>query len=213
MVSAKTSLRQHFEAAFGALKSTTPVAAASWTMVAVLLVSVPSMCEAAQKLLARAGSVTKVNALGVELTISEDDVKKTVLQFNPQLDHKVTKDVVDAIAKLEPEEYVRLMQVGELQNLCEFQYSTAKMRRDVALDYALKEKNIVDIEDDSDTFKRVIKEKHPDIGNPLYCYKMTLTSSTGHDVKTVLVQSFKDAFDPPHGHAEPAPGGAEVAAR
>ena len=120
MTNAGAYFKRQFGAALGALRSITPVAAASWTMVAVLFVSVPAMCGAAQKLLARAGCVTKVNALGIELTISADDVKNRVFPFNPNLENHVAAKVADAVSALEPEEYVRLMEVGELTGLCEY---------------------------------------------------------------------------------------------
>jgi hypothetical protein len=212
MANAGAYFKQQFSAALGALKSITPVAAASWTMVAVLFVSVPAMCGAAQKLLARAGCVTKVNALGIELTISADDVKNRVFPFNPNLENHVAAKVADAVSALEPEEYVRLMEVGELTGLCEYDKPTAKMRRDVALDYGLEEKKLVKIDPDpvalSEGRKRTL-----DIGHPLSCYKMTLTNDLGRDVKTVLVQSVKDAFAAPRGHVEPAPDANKVAAR
>jgi hypothetical protein len=163
--------KQKFDAALGALKAATPVRAASWTMVAVLLVSVPAMCDALQKFLARAGCVTKVNALGVELTITADDVKNRVFPFNPNLDKGVASQVVEAVSKLDPEEYVRLMQVGQLPGTCEYEKPTAKM----PLDYGLEEKKLVDIALDPAAYDVAVKEIHPDIGRPRYCYTMTLT--------------------------------------
>jgi hypothetical protein len=50
------------------------------------------------------------------------------------------KRILELIHGLTAKEFVRLMYVGQLKNLCEFENPSAEMRSRVALDYELREK-------------------------------------------------------------------------
>jgi hypothetical protein len=192
-----------------------PFVAASCAMLAVFLIDFGPICEAAAKLAARADSVTTVKALGVELTINERSVVDSVSPFNGNLPDNVAADVVAAVSKLEPDEYARLMQVGQLSGLCEYEKPTAKMRGDVALDYRLDEKGLAKVVPSQDVLKNTVKFFETNVaanGRPLSCYDLEPTE-LGLNVKTALVQSFKEAFAGPRGHREPAADDNKVAAR
>jgi hypothetical protein len=102
----------------------------------------------------------------------------------------------ELIHGLTAKEFVRLMYVGQLKNLCEFENPTPEMRMDVATDYALRDKGLTNIEVNPTTLEkvRVAQGKNPDIGYPRTCYDMTLTDH-GYNVKTVLVKSLSEAFN------------------
>ncbi len=153
------------------------------------------------------------------VAISDKAAAEIVAPFNPQFADggggsigDNPEEVAKAIAKLEPEEFVRLMEVGLLDNLCEFERPTAKMRGDVALDYRLQEKGLVTVAKNEAKRAAIAADPSPDIGRPFSCYDLYLTD-LGRNVKTVVVQSFKSAFNFPRGQGEPAANSNKLAAR
>ena len=112
------------------------------------------------------------------------------------------RHVLALIQGLDGKEFVRLMYVGQLKNLCEFENPTTEMRNDVALDYELRDKGLTKIEVSPATLesvraelaKMVAQGKSLDNGYPRTCYDMTLTDD-GYNVKTVLVKSLSATFD------------------
>ncbi len=216
MAEAKTDLNGRFDAALSVIKSVATVVA-SCAILALLLADFNSIRDASQKLLARAGSVTTLKVLGVELSLGQEAVTTALSEYAEQ-PARSSAGVAAAIAKLEPEEYARLMEIGQLNGLCEFEKPSAKMRGDVALDYGLDEKGLAKVTDDPKTRgdvaafleRKAAEGEKIENGRPLSCYDLALTD-LGRDVKTALVQSFKGAFDPLHGHGEPAAEGRKVA--
>jgi hypothetical protein len=110
--------------------------------------------------------------------------------------------VLALIQGLDGKEFIRLMYVGQLKNLCEFENPSTEMRNDVALDYGLRDKGLTKIEVNPATLESVRAEldqmkaqgKSPENGYPRTCYDMTLTDD-GYNVKTVLVKSLSATFD------------------
>ena len=110
--------------------------------------------------------------------------------------------VLALIHGLDGKEFVRLMYVGQLKNLCEFENPSTEMRNDVALDYELRDKGLTNIAVNPVTLesvraelaKTVAQGKSLDNGYPRTCYDMTL-SDDGYNVKTVLVKSLSATFD------------------
>ena len=109
--------------------------------------------------------------------------------------------VLPMIQRLDSKEFIRLMYVGQLKNLCEFENPSTEMRNDAALDYGLRDMGLVKIENNAVTrdsvraelAKLVAQGKTLDNGYPRTCYDMTLTDD-GCNVKTALVDNFSTAF-------------------
>ena len=99
------------------------------------------------------------------------------------------------IQRLDSKEFVRLMYVGQLKNLCAFENPSTEMHNDAALDYSM---GLVKIENNAVTrdsvraelTKVVAQGKTLDNGYPRTCYDMTLTDD-GYNVKTALVDNFQ----------------------
>ncbi|MEJ0092066.1 MAG: hypothetical protein WDN46_01080 [Methylocella sp.] len=185
---------------------------ASCVLLALFIIDFNAISDASQQLLRRAGSVTTLKVFGVELTLDEQAVSVALSEYADR-PHRLSAEVAKVISKLKPSEFVRLMEVGQMSGLCEFERPSAKMRADVALDYGLQEKGLTKVADSLTTLADVVAYLEHSAsegletpnGHPLSCYDLTLTD-LGRDVKTALVQSFKSIFDPMHGRGEPPAG-------
>jgi hypothetical protein len=200
MVNGKANIKGKFDAALSVVRTLITIAASSALLV-LFIIDFSSICSASQKLLARAGSVTTLKILGIELSIDEQMVSAALSEY-AERPNRLSAEVSKIISRLQPSEYVRLMEIGQLDGLCEFEKPSAKMRADVALDYELDEKGLAKIVDSPKTVADVAAyldrktaegSKTPN-GRPLSCYDMSLTD-LGRDVKTALVQSLKSAFN------------------
>ncbi|WOJ88806.1 hypothetical protein RZS28_13435 [Methylocapsa polymorpha] len=186
-------------------------------VIAVAVINFQPLCNAAQQLLAKAGDARELEIAGFKVSLSEDSVAEALAAYavNPG---EISAEVTKAIRALRPDEYERLLDVGQLDGLCEYERPSAKMRGDVALDYTLAEKGLTWIADSPDTLasvsaylaKKAAMDQSSENGRALSCYDMTLTE-LGRNVKTGLVQSFKTAFDPIRDHSEPTPVKREMA--
>ena len=180
---------------------------AGGVILALLILDFGAMRDASQAFLKRAASSTSdIKIMGVvELTLDNQTVSTLLAPFQDAAES--APNVWDRISKLEPEEYARLMDVGLLDNTCEFETPTAQLRRFVALDYTLAEKGLFQITINPATKAKVerqleVRKSAGDsvaIGRPLSCYDIAL-SELGYRVKTTLVQYAKRSFDP---HANP----------
>lgn len=155
--------------------------------------------RAFDNILEQAASISAVEFLGVKLTFSKeienlnldyDEATYKRLGFKPEAYKKHLQELIHA---LDQEEILRLMYVGQLKNLCEFDNPTPEMRKQVAADYSLRGMGLISIINDPSSLEQVrrdfaAKSKLPDIGNPRACYNMDLTE-TGYNVKTVLVRT------------------------
>jgi hypothetical protein len=167
---------------------------------ALFLVVFPDIRDASKILLDRAASATSLEVIGVKVAFTESAVAQGLELDNVR--EAEQKIVLDAINGLTSREFIRLMAVGQLANLCEFDRPTREMRNDVALDYDLEAKGLVKIEPSRDVLERVrawqvkaaAKGEDSSIGAPRDCYKMTLTD-IGSRVKTVIVQNLAPAFN------------------
>ena len=101
------------------------------------------------------------------------------------------------IQKLEQNEFVRLMYVGQLNGLCEYDApAESKMRYDVATDYKLVEKKLAEMIENPDLWaqteqyvrEQIARTGHSDNGHPIRCHVMQFTAD-GANVKTALVGS------------------------
>jgi len=226
MADAKADLKEKFEAALSAMKSII-AAVATLSVLALFWADFNPIRAASQKLIERVGSAaTVIKMAGVELNFSAEDVAVAALASygKDEVAHYRESGQADAaaaaIAKLEPDEFARLMQVGSLGTSCEYEHPTTQMRSDVAVDYWLQEKGLVLLETDDKARTDAIAELDGKralgeaiaIGNPRICYAIKLTA-VGQDVKTALVTSFKSAFNLPHGGGEPPADSNQMAAR
>ncbi|WP_026605864.1 hypothetical protein [Methylocapsa acidiphila] len=170
-----------------------------------------SITAASQQILAKASDARELDFAGFKLSLSESTVTEALAQYAAD-PSKISPEVTQAIRDLRPDEFARLMDVGQLDGLCRYQNPSARMLGDVALDYDLAAKGLTWIGDSPDTFASVeayLAEKAAEgmpspNGRPISCYQMTLTD-LGRNVKTGLVQSFKKAFDPTDGWSAPSP--------
>jgi len=151
-------------------------------------------------LLERAGTLTSIEVAGVKIGFDRASVSAQ-LDF-PYLS-AAQKDTVQAKLKnLEPDEFERLMNVGELKNLCDFEKPSVEMRRMIALDYQLSDKGLTALKDSPALQKEVeaaisAKEKESgrasSIGHARACYTLELTD-LGRNAKTALLRLFSAAF-------------------
>lgn len=166
----------------------------------IIVLNFQGLYRATQKFLERAASVNSIKALGVEIDLGAGGVDQALSLQNVAPDKK--SRVLPMISKLDPKAFIRLMYVGQLKDLCEFEQPSTDMRSDAALDYGLRDKGFVKIETSAailekvraDLAKLVAQGKSLDNGFPRTCYDMTLTDD-GYNVKTALVDNFSLAFN------------------
>jgi hypothetical protein len=161
----------------------------------VIVLDFQDICLASRKLLEMAGAVHAIEVVGVKVDFNEAAVEHGLKMFNVASSDQ--KEVLESMRNLNSIEFVRLMAVGQLNDLCEYERPTPSMREDVATDYGLQQKGLTKIEL-SETLKEAItkrnaQEGRESLGEPHSCYEMTLTE-LGSNVKTVIVQNLAPAF-------------------
>jgi hypothetical protein len=179
-------------------------------VLAIILLNFRGLHLAVQKFLERAAHVSEIkgfgievdlNAAGVDRALAAADAKRALFHVE-NLTGAEKRRVLALIQGPDGKEFVRLMYVGQLKNLCEFENPSTEMRDDAALDYELRDKGLTKIEVSPATLdavraelaKMVAQGKSLDNGYPRTCYDMTLTDD-GYNVKTVLVKSLSATFD------------------
>jgi hypothetical protein len=180
----------------------------SMVVLALILLNFRDLHLAVQKFLERAASVSAIKVLGVEIdmdaanrALAAADAKRALFHVE-NLTGAEKRRVLELIHGLDGKEFIRLMYVGQLKNLCEFENPSTEMRDDAALDYELRDKGLTKIDVNPATLesvraelaKTVAQGKSLDNGYPRTCYDMTLTDD-GYNVKTVLVKSLSATFD------------------
>jgi hypothetical protein len=169
----------------------------------LLLVNLPTLFTASQVLLQKAGSVNAIEVEGVKIGFDQGSVFSRLDAFS-YLNAGDKAKILETVRGLEPDEFERLMQVGELADLCDYQHPTVEMRRMMTLDYQLNDKGLTVITDSPDLKARIkgkiiageeTSHTLSDIGHPRSCYVMDLTDA-GLNAKTVLVKILSAAFDP-----------------
>lgn len=172
----------------------------SLVLLAVILLNFQGLYLAARKFLERAASVSSIKLLGMEIDLDQAGVDRALFRAD-YLTGADKNRVLALVHGLSANEFTRLMYVGQLKNLCEFENPSTEMRNDVALDYRLRDKGLTKIEVRPATLESVRAElaamvaqgKSLDNGYPLKCYDMTL-SDDGYNVKTVLIDNLSEAF-------------------
>lgn len=153
----------------------------------------------------RLGSLRGAEFAGVKLDFGETAIERNVpAELFRHLDTRDKRRIAQNAQSLEPRMVVRLLHVGLLENLCEFEKPTTSMIDDFASDHHLRDKGLVTLEDNPQTKTKVLagmrereaaERKKSDIGEPRACYDMRLTD-LGRDVKTAVVQVVSANFGP-----------------
>jgi hypothetical protein len=168
----------------------------------IVFIDFRSICDASQKLLQRASTVTSLEVANIKMNFSSDTVSAVFSNLKlDNVDAAQRRQALDLIHDLDPQEFLRLMYVGQLDGLCEFDHPTSQMRFDVATDYRLSEKRLVTIVESPDIWERTTEffrqqeasGEAPEHGYPRKCYVMLLTPD-GYNVKSALVGTFGSAF-------------------
>jgi hypothetical protein len=182
----------------------------SLVVLAIILLNFRGLHVALQKFLERAAQVSAIKGFGIEVdldaagvdrALSAADAKRALFHVE-NLTGAEKRRVLALIQGLDGKEFIRLMYVGQLKNLCEFENPSTEMRNDVALDYGLRDKGLTKIEVNPATLEAVrakldqmkTQGKSMENGYPRTCYDMTLTDD-GYNVKTVLVKTLSATFD------------------
>lgn len=166
----------------------------------LILWMLPDIRTASKILLDRAASASSLEVVGFKVAFTETTVARGLELDNVPAEDQ--KPVLESIRGLNSKQFVRLMAVGQLRNLCEFEHPTPDMRNDVALDYDLEAKGLTRIEPSAAVMENVqawstramAKGESVRIGAPRTCYTMTLTA-IGSRVKTVIVRNLAPAFN------------------
>lgn len=145
----------------------------------------------------RLGRLRGAEFAGLKLDFGEAAIERQVpADLFRHLNSKDKRRVARDVASLEPRLVVRLLHVGLLNNLCEFDKPTTSMIDNFGADHHLQERGLVTLADNPQTRTNVLVDikqreaatrKKSDIGEPRACYDMTLTDR-GRDVKTAVVQ-------------------------
>lgn len=105
----------------------------SLVVLAIILLNFQGLYLATRRFLDRAASVSSIKVLGVEVDLGATAVDQALSLQNVAPDKK--SRVLPMIQRLDSKEFIRLMYVGQLKNLCEFENPSTEMRNDAALDY------------------------------------------------------------------------------
>jgi hypothetical protein len=144
-----------------------------------------------------------IKYLGAEASLDQAGIDRALIDVGAlHLTVAERSQILKLIKNLTAKEVERLMQVGQLSDLCEFENPKPAMRMDVAIDYGLEKKGLTTIYPSPDTLawvkglqvEDVAHGKGLDIGHPRTCYELTLTPA-GYDVKSVLTRNLSEAFD------------------
>lgn len=133
------------------------------------------------------------------------------------LDEPARDALFKDIRSMKPELFERLLNVGALPNLCEFEHPDAQMLEDLSLDHKLRDMGLVKLDTAPEVQASVTQEMRArkmagdrwDIGKPLSCYVARL-ESRGWNVKTAILQYLSSGLSGaaalhPEGQAQPKP--------
>lgn len=154
----------------------------------------------------RLGRIRGAEFAGLKLDFGEAAIERQVpADLFRHLDVRDKRRIVQDVNSLEPRMVVRLLHVGLLSNLCEFEKPTTGMIDTFGVDHHLQDRGLVTLADNPQTKAKVLADvqqrevatrKRSDIGAPRACYDMTLTDH-GRDVKTAVVQVVSASFGAP----------------
>jgi hypothetical protein len=114
----------------------------SLVVLAIILLNFRGLPLAVQKFLESAASVSAIKGFGIEVDLDAAGVDRALSAADAKwalfhvenLTGAEKRRVLALIQGLDGKEFIRLMYVGQLKNLCEFENPSTEMRNDVALD-------------------------------------------------------------------------------
>lgn len=125
------------------------------------------------------------------------------------------ENLFNDIRNLKPELFERLLNIGALPNLCQFEHPDAQMLEDLSFDWKLRDMGLVKLESAPEVRASVLQDmknklaahERWDIGQPVTCYVAKL-ETRGWNVKTAILQylsaGLAGAVVPgPEGQAQP----------
>jgi hypothetical protein len=144
--------------------------------------------------------LTHIQFMGLQADFSSESIDKTVRpDLFARLDGPDKSKVARAAADMTDADVVRLLNVGLLENLCDYELATTQMTQDFETDKRLRDKGFVHIVEDEKLKSELLRkakshrDKPSDIGHPVTCYSMVLTDR-GRDVRTALTYAYAAAF-------------------
>lgn len=153
--------------------------------------------------------LAKVSAFGLGVEFNSAVSKKTVLardlttgSLREYWGDAQVANASKGLKSLDKRGLIRLMNVGLLANICQFEKANADILADTATDKGLEEKQLVSLVRNPETTNAVRADirkreaatgKDSDIGYPLDCYDLKLTDK-GHDVRTAIVYGLGAQF-------------------
>jgi hypothetical protein len=172
-------------------------------LIGFVLLEFRNICSATEKLLNKAESVKSFEIASVKISFDPESVTAAFSDLKMDgVDPGKRNRALQLIHDLNENEFVRLMYVGQLDGLCEYDApADSRMRYDVATDYKLVEMKLAEMKENPHLLgqtaqfvnEQIAKLGHSANGHPLRCYVMQLTED-GANVKTALVGSFGAAF-------------------
>jgi len=144
--------------------------------------------------------VTHVQFFGLQADFSSETIDKTVrADIFARPDGPDKSKVAQDAGALMDADVVRLLNVGLLENLCDYELATTQMKQDFETDMRLRDKGLVRIAEDEKLKNELLhktkshKDAPSDIGHPVTCYSMALTDH-GRDVRTALTYAYAATF-------------------
>lgn len=151
----------------------------------------------------RLGRLRGAEFAGVKLDFGEAAIERYVpADLFRHLDAKEKRRIAQLVESLEPRMVTRLLHVGLLENLCEFERPTTGMIDNFGADHHLQERGLVMLMDNPQTKQNVLAtiraheaatRTRSDIGDPRACYDIALTDR-GRNVKTAVVEVVSASF-------------------
>lgn len=187
-------------------------------LIAVAVLNFDVIMSGFRSLFERLPHLTKISGFGagaefastpsaITKTVTECDVSTRDLRDNWK--DKQSVNASEGLKSLDKRGLIRLLNIGLLHNVCEFEKANSDMRFDNASDKKLEEKQLVSpLIDNPKTTNAVRSDirkretapggKPSDIGYPVKCYDLTLTDK-GQDARTAIVQSLGCRFNADRG--------------
>ncbi len=171
------------------------ITAAAGLIFAALLMEFSTIRMGVVDLMARVKNVESLELPSFKMAFKSRETASVIPWFEGLNDDKKTM-LTDDIRALRPEWLERLLNVGALRNLCEYERPTPEMRVEVAMDYKLEAMGLIEIEPSREVEAAAMRDMRRSmaenaagwtIGKPVSCYVATL-KDRGWLVKTAVLQ-------------------------
>lgn len=171
------------------------ITAAAGLVFAALLMEFSTIRSGVVDLMARVRNVEALELPSFKMAFRSREAASVIPWFEGLNDNRKAM-LTDDIRALKPEWLERLLNVGALRNLCEYERPTPEMRQEVAMDYKLEEMGLIEIEPSREVEAAAMRDMRQSvaenatgwtIGKPVSCYVATL-KDRGWLVKTAVLQ-------------------------